>query len=143
MLYAHCMQDARLILCCCAGCDSVPQQLPVLQHLGPLQRMADVGLVFQFPERHFLGATVGQVSPAAQQASSPHVLDDAGRSRHGRTGQAECAALMPLESSSCLAVVRLCCPSGSRPQHPHAGSLCRLGFGCWQEVLFGCLQCTQ
>eukprot|EP00891_Asterochloris_glomerata_P001514 jgi/Astpho2/1514/fgenesh1_pm.00026_%23_16_t len=24
------------------------------------QRMADVGLVFQFPERHFLGATVGQ-----------------------------------------------------------------------------------
>ena len=32
------------------------------QHLGPLQRMADVGLVFQFPERHFLGATVGQVS---------------------------------------------------------------------------------
>ena len=62
MLCAHCMNDARLMLCCCAGRAPVPQQLPVLQHLGSLQRMADVGLVFQFPERHFLGATVGQVS---------------------------------------------------------------------------------
>lgn len=43
----------------------------MLQHLGSLQRMADVGLVFQFPERHFLGATVGQVSlPLMTQAGA-------------------------------------------------------------------------
>ena len=64
----------------------MPEQLPVLQHLGSLQRMADVGLVFQFPERHFLGATVGQVGPAAQQACCPHVPDDTSRSRHGMAG---------------------------------------------------------
>ena len=74
LLCAHCMNDARLMLCCCAGRDPVPQQLPVLQHLGSLQRMADVGLVFQFPERHFLGATVGQVSLLLSRQAAPAVL---------------------------------------------------------------------
>ena len=64
------MRDAELTLCCCAGSEPVPQQLPMLQHLGSLQSMADVGLVFQFPERHFLGATVGQVSSTGKQP--PH-----------------------------------------------------------------------
>ena len=74
MLCAPCIDDARPVLFCCAGSGPVPQQLPVLQHLGPLQRMADVGLVFQFPERHFLGATVGQVSLLLSRQAAPSCM---------------------------------------------------------------------